>query len=168
VVRAVPDPPRLHWGIVLVLSIISFGIFGMAWLIVQANWVRKVRGHSKTLPWAIAYASTLPVLFLFAIVMGILGGVFHIANVQAFVTSAVLLVRIAIFILWIVTIYTLSNELNADPINIPLSGIMTFFFGPVYFQYHLFDYHVSDEVHQFRGPLRTDLEALPETSTSDA
>lgn len=168
VVRAVPDPPRLHWGWVLLLSMVTFGFFGMAWLIVQANWVRKVRGHSKTLPWAIAYASALPALFLFAIVMGILGALFHIADVQAFIRSAVLLVRIAIFVLWIVTIYTLSNELNADPIDIPLSGILIFFLGPVYFQFHLFDYHVSDELHQFRGPLRTDLEAPPESSTSEA
>jgi preprotein translocase subunit SecY len=168
VVRAVPDPPRLHWGIVLALSIISFGIFGMAWMIVQANWVRKVRGRSKALPWAIAYAAALPALFLFAIFMGVLGAMFHLANVQAFVASAALLTRIAIFVLWIVSIYTLGNELNADPINIPLSGILIFFFGPVYFQFHLFDYHVSDEVHNFRGPLRTDLEPPQKTSPSEA
>jgi preprotein translocase subunit SecY len=167
VVRAVPDPPRLHWGVVLVLSFITFGVFGSVWLIVQANWVRKVRGHSRTLPWAIAYASALPALFLFAIFMGALGALLHLENVQAVIASAVLLVRIAIFVLWIVTIYTLGNELNADPINIPLSGILIFFFGPVYFQYHLYDYEVSDAVHQFRGPLRTDLEPPPESSVSE-
>ena len=37
VVRAVPDPPRLHWGWVLVLSLVTFGVFGTAWLIVASE-----------------------------------------------------------------------------------------------------------------------------------
>jgi preprotein translocase subunit SecY len=168
VVRAVPNPPRLHWGWVLVLSLVTFGVFGTAWLIVQANWVRKVRGRSRTLPWAIIYASILPALFLFAIVMGVLGALLHLPNVQATVASVALLARIAIFLFWILTIYMLGNELNAEPIGIPLNNVLIFFFGPVYFQFHLYDYEVSDAVHQFRGPLRTELEVPQESSTSEA
>jgi len=168
VVRAVPDPPRLHWGWVLALTVVTLGFFGMAWLIVQANWVRKVRGRSRTLPWAIAYASLFPVLFLFAIVMGGLGAFLHWQNVQSVVAIAAEWVRIANFLLWILTVYMLGNELNEDPIDIPLNNVMIFFFGPVYFQYHLHDYEVSDAVHQFRGPLRTELEVPSETSTSEA
>jgi hypothetical protein len=168
VVRAVPDPPRLHWGWVLLLSFITFNLFGMAWLIVQANWVRKVYGRSKSLPWAIAYASILPALVLFIFVTGFLGAFLHLANVQQVVSIGLVLARIALGVLWIVTVFMLRDELSADPINIPLGGIMTFFFGPLYFQYHLSDYQVPDEVHQFRGPLRTDLEATPENSVSEA
>jgi hypothetical protein len=168
VVRAVPDPPRLHWGWVLLLSIITFNLFGMAWLIVQANWVRKVYGRSKALPWAIAYASILPAFFLFVVLMSLLGAFLHVANVQAVVAVGLLLTRLAFAVLWIVTIFTLRGELSAEPIDIPLGGIMTFFFGPLYFQYHLSDYEVSDEVHQFHGPLRTDLEPTPESSVSEA
>jgi preprotein translocase subunit SecY len=162
VVRAVPDPPRLHWGWVLLLWMITFGIFGSVWLIVQANWVRKVGGHSRTLPWAIVYASILPVLFLFAIFLGVLGVLLHLQNVQAIVAMAANWSRIAMLLLWILTVYMLGNELNEDPIDIPLNNVMIFFFGPVYFQYHLYNYKVSDAVHQFRGPLRTDLESTPE------
>jgi preprotein translocase subunit SecY len=168
VVRAVPDPPRLHWGLLLVLSVITLGVFGTVWMIVQANWVRKVRGRSRTLPWAIANASVIPALFLFALVMGGLGAVLHLQNVQAAIEIATQWVRIVMYALWILTLYMLHNELSAQPIGIPLSGVATFFFGPIYFQYHLYDYQVSDEVHQFRGPLRTDLEATPESSVSEA
>ncbi len=161
VVRAVPDPPRLHWGWLLLLWMITFGIFGSVWLIVQSNWVRKVRGHSRTLPWTIAYASILPALFLFAMIMAVVGVLLHLQNIQAIVELAVEWARIAMILLWIVTIFMLSNELNAKPIGIPLNGLITLFFGPVYFQYHLYNYEVSDEVHQFRGPLRTDLEQPP-------
>jgi preprotein translocase subunit SecY len=168
VVRAAPDPPRLHWGWVLVLSTITFGVFGSVWMIVQANWVRRVRGRSRALPWAIVYASVLPVLFLFAIVIGVLGSLLHLQNVQEIVAMAVNWARIAMLLLYILSAYLLGNELNEDPIDIPLSNIMIFFFGPVYFQYHLHDYEVTDAVHQFRGPLRTDLEIPPETSPSEA
>jgi hypothetical protein len=168
VVRAVPDPPRLHWGWVLLLSIITFNFFGIAWLIVQANWVRKVRGHSKTLPWAIAYASIIPAYLLFAFAIGALGALLQLQNAQAIFATVTTLVRIAMFVLWIVTVFTLSGELSADPLDIPLSGAMTFFFGPLYFQYHLYDYEVPGAVHQFRGPLRTELEVPTQTSVAEA
>jgi preprotein translocase subunit SecY len=167
VVRAVPDPPRLHWAWVFVLSVITFGLFAMVWLIVQANWVRKVYGHSKSLPWAIAYACILPALFLFAILMGVMGTLLHLQNAQAIVASAILLARIALLVLWIVTVFKLRDELSSEPIDIPLGGIMTFLFGPLYFQYHLSDYVVPDAVHQFRGPLRTDLEVPQQSSISE-
>jgi preprotein translocase subunit SecY len=167
VVRAVPDPPRLHWGWVLVLSLVTFGIFGMVWLIVQANWVRKVYGRSRSLPWTVAYASILPAFFLFAILLGVLGALLHLQNVDAVMASATLLVRVLVFVLWIVSVFKLRDELSAEPIDIPLSGVMTLLFGPVYFQYHLFDYQVSDAVHQFRGPLRTDLEVPQQSSISE-
>jgi preprotein translocase subunit SecY len=168
VVRAVPDPPRLHWAWLLVLSIVTFGFFGSVWMIVQANWVRKVRGRSRTLPWAIANASALPALFLFALVMGALGAAYQLENTQTDVAIAVEWARVIMGALWLITIYMLHNELSEHPISIPLSGVATFFFGPIYFQYHLYDYEVSDEVHQFRGPLRTELETPPESSVSEA
>jgi hypothetical protein len=94
--------------------------------------------------------------------------VLHLQNVQAAIEIATQWVRIVMYALWILTLYMLHNELSAQPIGIPLNGVATFFFGPIYFQYHLYDYQVSDEVHQFRGPLRTDLEATPESSVSEA
>jgi preprotein translocase subunit SecY len=168
VVRAVPDPPHLHWGIVFALSVVTFGVFGSVWLIVQANWVRKVYGRSKALPWAIVYASVIPLFFLFAFTLGIVGVLLHLQNAQAIVASIGLYVRIVLLVLWIIATFTLSGELSTEPIGIPLSGFMTFFFGPVYFQYHLYDYEVPDAVHQFRGPLRTELEIRSESSSPEA
>ena len=164
VVRAVPNPPRLHWGWVFGLSVVTLGFFGMVWMIVQAAWVRKVRGRSKTLPWTIVYASILPAVYLCAIAFGIIGTLLHVQNVVAIANAAEPWVRIALFALFLIATYTLRNELCDDPIDLPLTGVMTFFFGAVYFQYHLFDYEVSDAVHQFRGPLRTDLEVPPPAS----
>jgi len=55
VFRGFPAPPRLHWGIVFGLSVITLGIFGMIWMVVQANWVRKVTKNSKPLIWSLVY-----------------------------------------------------------------------------------------------------------------
>ena len=160
VLRVVPNPPRLQWGFVLLLSIITLGFFGQIWLVVQSVWVRKVFGKSKALPWAIVYVSVLPVFFLCAVLLGVYGGAAkqNVAPVLALLTT---FVRIALFVLWICTTFLLRGELEAEPLHIPLGGGMTFFFGPVYFQYHLFEYEVTDEVHAFRGPLRTELPVQP-------
>src|SRR4051795_12596976 len=44
-----PLPPNLHWAIVLVLSIVTVGIFWLIWLFVQAAWVKKVRAESRAI-----------------------------------------------------------------------------------------------------------------------
>ncbi len=44
-----PDPPNLHWGIAVLLGIVTCGLFGWVWAFVQALWVRKVRPESKGL-----------------------------------------------------------------------------------------------------------------------
>ena len=40
----------------------------------------------------------------------------------------------------------LKGALESSPIRIPLQGLATFFFGPIYFQYHLQDYSVEGKL----------------------
>ncbi len=42
-----PSPPSLHWALVLLLSVVTCGIFLWIWALVEANWVRKVQPTSK-------------------------------------------------------------------------------------------------------------------------
>ena len=35
-------PPSLHWGWVLLFSILTLGIFAIVWPFIQASWVRKI------------------------------------------------------------------------------------------------------------------------------
>ncbi|HEY9137017.1 MAG TPA: hypothetical protein VIM67_02015, partial [Terriglobus sp.] len=39
----------------------------------------------------------------------------------------------------IATAFVLRAELRSDPVDLSLNGVLTFFFGPVYFQYFLED-----------------------------
>jgi hypothetical protein len=139
--RQIPRPPGLHWGWVLALNIITVSFFGIVWLLVQSIWVRRVRGRSTAFIWAILHAAFVPLLFVsiigVAIVMGATG---NAAGYDDFVHDVDLPIRLAIAVLYLCTVFTLKSELEAEPIGIPLSGVMTFFFGPIYFQYFLHDW----------------------------
>jgi hypothetical protein len=47
--EAYPDPPNLHWGLVLLFGVISCGLFTVAWELVQAAWLKKVAPSSKAI-----------------------------------------------------------------------------------------------------------------------
>ena len=42
-----PRPPGFHWSLVLILGLVTLGLFGCVWAIVQAVWARKVDVESK-------------------------------------------------------------------------------------------------------------------------
>jgi hypothetical protein len=42
-----PAPPSLPWGLVLLFSVLTLGIFGVIWPFIQASWVRKIDNKSN-------------------------------------------------------------------------------------------------------------------------
>jgi hypothetical protein len=145
--RALPAPPRLHWGIVFALSFVTFGIFGMIWLVVQASWVKKATRNARPFWYCLAYLLVIPAAMVVAMFGGIIAtfaGGPQTANQVIGVIA--ILVQISSFVLYIFAAYTLKGALEMQPIDIPLGGIMTFFFSATYFQYHLFDYNVEGRV----------------------
>lgn len=141
VARVLPDPPRLHWGWVLALNIITRGLFGAVWFVVQANWVRKVRGRSTAFVWSIIHICIFPAIFFMAILTGLAIALMHQQDAgPPLIGGLMVFCFLSIMVLYTVTAFMLRSELQAEPIGIPLSGVMTFFFGPIYFQYHLRDF----------------------------
>jgi GYF domain 2/Domain of unknown function (DUF4234) len=127
-------PPGLHWGLVLLFSILTFGIFTWVWMFVQASFVRKIRPASKAL---VYYAIALPGVFIGAILVELLKPVSPEAT-----KSLSGLVQFGFWILMLVGHYSLRNSLEeyytqVENIQLHLSGVMTFFFNVIYFQYHL-------------------------------
>jgi hypothetical protein len=147
VYRALPAPPRLHWGWVLALTIVTVGIFAVIWMAVQAYWVKKATKNGKAFGWALAYVVFLGVSVLIGMVIGVLS---VLAKSGQDFTSEIALLhlipRLGGFVLYLFTAYTLKAALEAEPIDIPLSGVVTFFLGAIYFQYHLYDYSVEGRV----------------------
>ena len=137
-----PPPPSLHWVIVLLLSILTCGLFVGAWMIVEAIWVKKVQPSSK----ALLYLCPAIVLLIAA---GILDA-FPDVNLQ----TLGVIPNIGGSVLWIVASFSMKSSIEehynvAEPLGLTtrewlpetidawtLSGIMTFFFNVYYFQYH--------------------------------
>jgi hypothetical protein len=110
----------MHWGWVLLLNCVTGGVFGAVWMLAIAQWVRRVRGKSVAYGWAWGFT----VISAVNLAQGLSWRVLASADVAATV-------------LYIVVAFLLKAELEDKPIMLPLSGVMTFFFAPVYFQYHL-------------------------------
>jgi GYF domain 2 len=126
-----PAPPSLHWGIVLLLSIVTCGIFFWVWALIQANWVRKVQPDSKGM-----------LLWSFAVVLGFINGALRVAQDNA-ASGLASLFSLGTIILWIVGAYSVKNSVEehyntAEPIGLELNGVVTFFFFifVFYLQYH--------------------------------
>ena len=124
-----PPPPSLHWGIVVLLGVLTCGLFGWAWAIVEAIWLKKVQPASKALLyWSIALG-LLMLEIMFAFVPD--------NNVRMMAA----LPRLAGIVMWIVAAFSMKNSLEehynvAEPLGLNLNGVMTFFFNVYYFQYH--------------------------------
>jgi hypothetical protein len=130
-----PDPPNLHWGLVLLFSILTCGFFVVAWDLVQAAWMKRVDPTSKAI--FIYGAATAVVVCLFFV--GFFSALNHTAAPQW-----VGLLQVVSWVLYLVGRYSLRASLEEhyngpEPMGLILSGVMTFFFGGIYFQYHIND-----------------------------
>ncbi len=123
---AYPDPPNLHWGLVLVFGFLC-SFFWLVWLFVQASWMRKVQPTSQAL---LYYAASVGALVL----GGITSAISHAGAISAlFFLAYVVLLFVGHFSLRA----SLEEHYNvAEPIGLKLGPVMTFFFNTVYFQYH--------------------------------
>ncbi len=119
-----PLPPKLHWGVVVVLGIATIGIFWIIWLFVQAAWVRKVVPKSRAIFYLLGY-----VVAIFASVA-----------FDKTLTGSVL--NLAGMVLFLIGIFSMRSDIEEyaatlNPAGLSLSGVMTFFFNVAYFQYHM-------------------------------
>ncbi len=142
-----PDPPDLHWGLVILITIFTNGIFLIVWEFVVAAWLKKVQPQTKTLTqYILGYSLLVGALAVLLIGAGIAfaSGRGEPPSPSSFIPAFAIawLVYMAGFIILIVARFTERASLEAhfngpDPVGLRLSGVMTFFFGTMYFQYHL-------------------------------
>ena len=125
-----PPPPGLHWALVLLLGVVTFGFFWDAWFIVQALWARKVDPSSRA-------------LFLYGVgfVLQIICGVeeYHVVEypVQIAVAAGFAGLLVMLYASFSVkdTLAAYTTSVTGRPTY--LSGLMTIFFSEVYLQYHM-------------------------------
>ncbi len=125
-------PPDLPWALVLLLSVITFTLFGWAWLIVQAAYVRRIDNESKGVLLAVfSLACAFLGWFTTALSRTWDGETTPWAGVFLFVG----------FILLLGAIFQIRSDLEdyynvVEPINLQVNGVLTFFCGILYLQYH--------------------------------
>ena len=134
-----PPPPNLHWGICLLLGIVSCGIFALVWMMVEAVWIKKVQPASKAVMYVGAVIGLWALSFFFAFYQ-----TFSAASTghnDPAIQGIVVLINLGFAVLWLVAAFSMRNSIeehfnSAEPIGLSLSGVMTFFFNVYYFQYH--------------------------------
>ena len=136
--RAFPDAPNLHWGLVLALGALTLGGFSIAWSLVQAAWLKRLRPRSTALFLYLALA----VLFLLKAPQtwnSILYNTGHgLPTVQPFGWALTLLSAAFFCASHVVMRGELLEHFNRDePIGLNLSWLLSLLFGDIYFQYHL-------------------------------
>ena len=131
-----PIPPGMHWFLVIVLSAVTFGLFGLIWAFRQAAFVRKIDPSSK--------AVTLLVLNLLG-AMVMVGLVFAAmqasTNTMAEILLVELVLNVILLVMGLVMVFSMRKSMvtyynSVEPIGLRLSGVMTFFFSLIYFQFH--------------------------------
>ena len=145
-----PDPPNLHWALVLLIGIFTCGLFLIVWEFVQSVWMRKVNPRSNAVFFyigttVVSYGGTFSRIFLMA-TAGFHRQYIPLA-VVVWVVSAVL-VELAFFDMR----RSMEEHFNGpEPIGLTLSGVMTFFFGYLYFQYHFTRINELKRMARYRG-----------------
>jgi len=114
-----PDAPNLHWGLVLLLAILTCSLFMFVWNLVVAAWLRRVQPNATSLYYYLGAGVLFVLQLLFSGATGV-----------------------ATWVVRLIARYSqrasLEEHFNGpEPVGLRLNPVMTFFFGGLYFQYHL-------------------------------
>lgn len=118
----------MHWALVLFLTIVTCGFFGIIWGFVQYGYINKLGNTGAALPLMIIALFFSPGLFLLMLAAGAADA----AGGLNFISGG----------LWIGAYFSMANPMRyyfnqVENIGLRLSGAMIFFFGMLYFQHHL-------------------------------
>jgi hypothetical protein len=145
-----PDPPNLHWALVLLIGLFTCGLFWVVWLFVQAAWMRRVNPRSNA------------VFFYIGYVVVSFGGTFVRMGLMAASGFHNHYMPLAIPI-WLIT-WTLlelgffdmrrsmeEHYNGPEPVGLSMNPVMTFFFGIFYLQYHMSRINDMKRMARYRG-----------------
>ena len=129
-------PPNLHWGLLLLLGLITRQLFNIIWAFVLANWARKLSGDNKPMVLVAMYPAALFAAIFGAAIIGGIGGEKNFALLIVFVCI------IGGLIAYLFGIFKIRDAMeeyynSRENIALTLSGVMTFFFSTIYLQYHV-------------------------------
>jgi exosortase/archaeosortase len=144
----------MHWPLVYVFSALTVGIFGIYWIFKEMNFVQSIDPSNKSKTMILAGIG-LYILYIVLIIAGTTAGEPSLAAIGA-------LAALAAAVCVIMGVFGMRKSLvnyynSVEPIQLRLSGVMTFFFHFLYFQYHfrrIADWKLGREISQITGRLR--------------
>ncbi len=152
-----PDAPNLSWGLVLLFEILTCSLFRWVWNLVLAAWLKRVQPNSK----AILYYAAAAILAFCQFVVSSHSHMVFQPGVHWWVTYYTghplrNLLGIATWVVYLIARFTMRSELElhyntVEPVGLSLSGVMTFFFGGLYFQYHINRINELKRMARYRG-----------------
>ncbi len=130
----------MHWAVVLILAWITGGLAGIVWAFKQAGFVKKIDPSSKAV---LTLALCVVVVVAQVVLIIISMGAAYSGSASGAGASAglAMLLNLVALVLSLVTMFGMRSSIvryynTVEPINLRLSGVMTFFFNILYFQYH--------------------------------
>jgi hypothetical protein len=132
-----PMPPNLHWAVVMILAWVTGGLAGLIWAFKEAAFVKKIDPSSKAL-----MLLTLTLIGMVVLVVLAVGAMSSgSASAMAAAGGLIMILNLVIGVTGLVTIFSMRSSIqryynSTEPIGLRLSGVMTFFFSILYFQYH--------------------------------
>ncbi len=143
------DAPNLQWGLVVLFSVLTCGfLFSFIWDVVIAAWLKRVQPTDRSLFWYLCALGVIVVrwicsfaLFGFAYRHEGSGGFgagagFWVLQALSYLGSLITL-GLVITANFVKRASLLEHFNGPEPVGLELSPVMTFFFAPWYFQYHL-------------------------------
>jgi len=131
----VPLPPNLHWALLILINVFTRNFFSvLVWSLIQANWARKLDKDNSTMILVAMY----PAGIVAGIIASVAGTVGH-SELGAGIGGLLILGGA---IASIVGCFKIKSAMEAyynfnENIGLKLSGVMTFFFGSIYIQFHI-------------------------------
>jgi zinc-ribbon domain len=131
-----PMPPQMHWLVVLILSGVTFGLGALVWTFKEARFVKKIDPASKAIRMLVVSLACI----VGQIVLSVMVGFVSRSGATA-LAVVIMILNFAILIAGLIAIFGMRSSLVkhytiVEPIGLRLSGVMTFFFSILYFQYH--------------------------------
>lgn len=131
-------PPDFHWALVLLINFFC-NIFQIVWLFIEAGFVKKIDTESKGI--AFLAGSLVTEIVAVIVLFTSIGMSPDRQDPSPAVFVPFFFIAIAGAVLHLIGVFQMRSSLEnyyttVEPINLRLSGVMTFFFAVYYFQYH--------------------------------
>lgn len=134
-----PDAPNLHWGLVLLFDLLTCSIFMWVWNLIVAAWLKRVQPNATSLYYYIGAIVLFFLQFAASVPFAVhnFGPGIH-TNHNPLSALFGCLTWVARLVARFSQRASLEEHFNGpEPVGLQLNPVMTFFFGGIYFQYHL-------------------------------